>query len=644
MRRLAREPNVTSTARRAIVGHAENRGPSTGDADRPGQRRAPGRGRPRRRGAPGDPRRRTLARRHHAHARPRRRARRGVPRVGGRRHGRGARRRRAVLRRRDRRGAQHLQRPRRHAAAASPHRTRASSAPSTRRRPAGCAARPASTPSARTRTGRSTTTGSSFAADLLATFPDRLREHQEVFATTGGLHAAGAVRRRDGRAARAARGRRPPQRRRQGGRLGADRAAGCRCGARCSWCRGAPRSSSRRRRSWRASPSSPPSPRRRRSPPTSRTRPGITLVGFLRGSSMVVYSRPERVARARCTSDGPRAPVHRPPARGVGRRAALRRQRHGLRARRPGAEPRAEAPHQGEPEGRLRLHELRVAGPGAPREGRVLRERRPRGRVGGHPGDRPDVVLGRALDHRPAGPVGVLAGPAGQARRARPQARRQRPLRPHQLGRRVPAGRRQAARARLAGPGRVLHQRPHGQRDGVRLPAVRARLRHQQPPRLLQHVPRVDGHRDARHGGRREVDHRVRRLREVRPDHRHGSEPRHQPSAHADRARERQAARRDDRLGEPAAGGGPAALQEPADRPRGPRPRHRPGRPVPADPQRRRHGAPPVDLPARPGGGGPRPRHGPRPRVPRRAHARPRRAPDPPRDARRPGGAHRHRA
>ena len=145
--------------RRAIVGHGKNHGPTTGDADRPGQRRPPGRGRPRRRGAPRDPRRRPLARRHHADARPRRRARGRVPRVGGRRHRGGPRRRGAVLRRRDRRGrstpttSSTSRWP-----AASPRRTRASSAPSTRRRPAGCAARPASTPSARTRTGRSTPT------------------------------------------------------------------------------------------------------------------------------------------------------------------------------------------------------------------------------------------------------------------------------------------------------------------------------------------------------------------------------------------------------------------------------------------------------------------------------------------------------
>ena len=46
--------------------------------------------------------------------------------------------------------------------------------------------------------------------------------------------------------------------------------------------------------------------------------------------------------------------------------------------------------------------------------------------------------------------------------------------------------------ARQPGRGDLLHLRQDLQRGGVRLPAVRARVRHQQPARLLQHVPRVD--------------------------------------------------------------------------------------------------------------------------------------------------------
>ena len=54
---------------------------------------------------------------------------------------------------------------------------------------------------------------------LVVSLPDRLREAQAAFAATGGLHATGLFS-ADGRAAVRARGRRPPQRARQGGRLG----------------------------------------------------------------------------------------------------------------------------------------------------------------------------------------------------------------------------------------------------------------------------------------------------------------------------------------------------------------------------------------------------------------------------------------
>ena len=53
--------------------------------------------------------------------------------------------------------------------------------------------------------------------DLLRSLPDRLREQQRVFDSTGGLHGGRPVQHRRGRARRP-RGRRPPQRRRQGDR------------------------------------------------------------------------------------------------------------------------------------------------------------------------------------------------------------------------------------------------------------------------------------------------------------------------------------------------------------------------------------------------------------------------------------------
>ena len=70
---------------------------------------------------------------------------------------------------------------------------------------------------------------------------------------------------------------------------------------------------------------------------------------------------------------------------------------------------------------------------------------------------------------------------------------------------------------RLDSPGRgdLLHLRPHLQRGRVRLPAVRPRVRHQQPAGLLQHVPRVDQRgagRDDRHRqGQREPGRRAQR-------------------------------------------------------------------------------------------------------------------------------------
>ena len=153
---------------------------------------------------------------------------------------------------------------------------------------------------------------------------------QEVFDKTGGLHAAGALRRRHRRAARAARGRRAAQRRRQGGRLGAhggpaaaarDRADGL--GARVV------RAGAEGAR-WRASRCSPRSRRRRRWRSTwraSRDHAGRVPAG----PSMVVYSRPERVLRqpaSRRRSDDAQAAVDGPDvpgshlARGVGGRAA----------------------------------------------------------------------------------------------------------------------------------------------------------------------------------------------------------------------------------------------------------------------------------------------------------------------------------
>ena len=154
---------------------------------------------------------------------------------------------------------------------------------------------------------------------------------------------------------------------------------------------------------------------------------GITLVGFLRGSSMVVYSRPERVLVGRGASAAHaagRRPDPRPrastrPRRGPsGCRRSSAPMGYALDGLGPGRALKLLA--QGEPEGRLRLHELRVAGPGAPRAGRVLRERR-RARSRGRPPPLtvPTSFWAEHSAHRPAGPVGVLAGSAGHGSSSR---------------------------------------------------------------------------------------------------------------------------------------------------------------------------------------------------------------------------------
>ena len=138
------------------------------------------------------------------------------------------------------------------------------------------------------------------------------------------------------------------------------------------------------------------------------------------------------------------------------------------------------------------------------------------------------------------------------------------------------------------GPGGVLHQRPRVQRGRVQPPAVRPRVRHEQPAGLLEHVPRVD-----LRGARREHRHR-QGLGEPaghprRPAHRHRRpEPGHQPPAHAQRPREGQGARRPHRRRQPTAGDRPDALRQPAEGQGPDRGRHRPGRRVPADPAQRR--------------------------------------------------------
>jgi len=132
-------------------------------------------------------------------------------------------------------------------------------------------------------------------ADLLATFPDRLREHQEVFATTGGLHAAGLF---DG-----ATGELLVLREDVGRHNAVDKVVGWALTNGRLPLRGTVLMVSGRASfelTQKALMAGIPVLAAVSAPSSLAAdlahEAGITLVGFLRGSSMVVYSRPERVA------------------------------------------------------------------------------------------------------------------------------------------------------------------------------------------------------------------------------------------------------------------------------------------------------------------------------------------------------------
>ena len=248
---------------------------------------------------------------------------------------------------------------------------------------------------------------------------------------------------------------------------------------------------------------------------------------------------------------------------------------------------------QGEPEGRLRLHELRVAGPGPPRARVEFCENGARAvALGGHDAltvptsfwaehsltdllDRSEYWLGqqgRLVEpvHKPAGSDHYVPISWDDAFRLVAE---------------------QAARARLARPGGVLHQRPHGQRDGVRLPAVRAGASapttcptartcatSRRAPRCSRRVgigKSTVAYDDFAQAdliivmGQNPGTNHPRMLTALEDAKRHGASivaVNPLPEAGLRRYKNPQTVRGHRR------------------------PRHRPGRPVPADPQRRRHG------------------------------------------------------
>ena len=202
----------------------------------------------------------------------------------------------------------------------------------------------------------------------------------------------------------------------------------------------------------------------------------------------------------------------------------------------------------------------------APAHGRVLRERRQGGGGGGD--DRPP----RAGTSSPQHSIEDLQQHTDywlghQGRLIHPMVRRRdathyEPISWDEAFELIGAD---AARTGEPGRGDLLHLRQDLQRGRLRLPALRPRLRHQQPPRLLQHVPRVHlggPRRDHRH---RQGLGQPRRRPRGRADRDQRPEPRHQPPADADRPGEGEEERRQDPRDQPARRGGADEVQEPAD-------------------------------------------------------------------------------
>ena len=161
--------------------------------------------------------------------------------------------------------------------------------------------------------------------------------------------------------------------------------------------------------------------------------------------------------------------------------------------------------------------------------------------------------------------VRPLARPAGPAHRADVPQRRVTTTTGRSRGTAAFAriGRSPAV-AGVTGPCRLLHVGADEQRGRVPVPAVRPRLRHQQPSRLLEHVPRVERSRARRDHRHRQGDGHARRRPRRRADPRHRPEPGDEPSPHAQRPRAGQAQRGGDRLDQPAAGGRADRLPQPA--------------------------------------------------------------------------------
>ena len=113
--------------------------------------------------------------------------------------------------------------------------------------------------------------------------------------------------------------------------------------------------------------------------------------------------------------------------------------------------------------------------------------------------------------------------------------RRERQVRAGLVGRGLRAGRPAPPRPGQPEPGGLLHVRPAGQRGDLPVPALGPRARHEQPARLLEHVPRGQRPGAAGRPRHRQGDRRPDRLGEDRLPDRHGGERGLERAADADR-------------------------------------------------------------------------------------------------------------
>ena len=248
---------------------------------------------------------------------------------------------------------------------------------------------------------------------------------------------------------------------------------------------------------------------------------------------------------------------------------------------------------------------LRLARPRPHPHGRVLRERRQGRRRGGHPAPgRPRLLRASTRSRTSPGSTDYWLGQQGRLAEPMYKPAGADHYEPIDWEGAFALDRRAAARA--ADPGRrgVLHLGPHLQRGGVPLPADGAPLRHQQPARLLEHVPRVQRRRAGPLDRHRQGLGAARGHLRRRPDHGRRAEPRHQPPADALGAGAGQAERRLHRQHQPARRGRAAHLPQPAD-PEGSDQGRGPHRRLPPGAALRRPGAVRGDGEAdRRGGGG----------------------------------------